>query len=329
VITAFLLAGLLLAVALSGLYSGWETGVYSLDRLRLRVASEQREPAALRLEELVRRPEDLVIATLVGTNLADYVATACTAALLLNAAVAEGLAEVYATAIATPLILVFGSFLPKDWFRRESNRLLTALSRPLWLWLRLVQLTGIVWALRKLTRALIRWIDPTRTEVEGDLLSRARTLHLLREGAARGALTHVQRDLIERVLNLSAVRVANVMIPRSRAATVSADIPRDEFLRVARMCHFSRLPVYRGDARRIVGVVNVYDVLTDPDAKPVAEHLRPPVTLAEHVTVSAALLKLQRTRQAMAIVVDRADHCVGVLTLKDLVEEVVGDLEVW
>ena len=130
-------------------------------------------------------------------------------------------------------------------------------------------------------------------------------------------------------MNLSAVRVDSVMIPRSRAATVPSDIPRDEFLRVARMAHFSRLPVYRGDARRIIGVVNVYNVLTDRHAQPVAEHVRPPVTLAEHVTVSAALLKLQRTREAMAIVVDRTDHCVGILTLKDLVEEVVGDLEVW
>ena len=327
--TILLLTGLLLTLALGGLYSGSETGVYCLDRLRLRVACEQREPAALRLEALVRHPENLVIAALVGTNLADYLAAACVAALLLNAAVAESLVEIYATAIAAPLVLVFAGIIPKDWFRRESNRLLTRLSRPLWLWLRLVQATGIVWALRTLSRTLIHWIDPSRVEADGDLLSRARTLHLLREGAARGALSHLQRDLIERVLNLSVVRVAGVMIPRSRAAVVPFDIARDEFLRVARMAHFSRLPVFRGDPRRIIGVVNVYDVLTDREAKPVAEHLRPPLTLAEYVTVSAALLKLQRAREAMAIVVDRGDHCVGILTLKDLVEEVVGDLEVW
>jgi len=328
-ITALLLAGLLFAIVLSALASGSETGVYCLDRVRLRVACEQREPAALRLESLVRRPEDMVISALVGTNVADYIATACMAALLLHAAVGEGLAALYATAIVTPLLLVFGGIIPKDLFRRESNRLLARLSGVLWIWLRLVRATGIVTVLRALPRAILRWLDPGRVDTEAALLPRAQTLHLLREGVARGGLTHLQRDLIERVLNLSSVRVSEVMIPRSRAALVPLDVARDDFLRVARMAHFSRLPTYRSDPRYIVGVVNVHDVLTDRDGKPVAEHMRPPVTLAEYVSVSAALLKLQGARQTMAIVLDRSDHCVGILTLKDLVEEIVGDLEVW
>jgi len=328
-ITALLLAGLLFAIVLSALASGVETGVYCLDRVRLRVACEQRDPAALRLEPLVRRPEDMVISALLGTNVADYVVTACVAALLLRAAVGEGLAELYATAIVTPLLLVFGGIIPKDWFRRESNHLMARLSGVLWLWLRLVRVTGLAAVLRALSRAVLRRLDPGRAEAETALLPRAQTLHLLREGAARGGLTHLQRDLIERVLNLSSVRVSEVMIPRSRAALVPLDVARDDFLRVARMAHFSRLPTYRSDPRYIVGVVNVHDVLTDRDGKPVAEHMRPPVTLAEYVSVSAALLKLQGARQTMAIVLDRSDHCVGILTLKDLVEEIVGDLEVW
>jgi CBS domain containing-hemolysin-like protein len=327
--TVLLLAGLLLAIGLSAFASGFETGVYCLDRLRLRVACEQRDPAALRLEPLMRHPEDLVISALVGTNVADYLATACMTALLLHLAITGGLAELYATAIVTPLLLVFGGIIPKDWFRRESNRLMARLSGPLWVWLRLVRTTGLVRALRALPRAVLRRLDPAQAESEAELLPRARTLHLLREGAARGGLTHFQRDVIERVLNLSGVRVSQVMIPRNRAAMIPQDIARQDFLRLARMAHFSRLPVYRGDMRHVVGVINVYEVLTDRDGQPIAEHTRPPLTLADYVSVSAALLKLQRARQTMAIVEDRAGHCVGVLTLKDLVEEIVGDLEVW
>ncbi len=324
-----LLFGSLVAVVLSGLSSGAETGVYCLDRVRLRVASEQGEPAARRLEELMRRPEDVVITTLLGTNVADYVTTACVTALLLNAAVAASLVEIYATAIVTPIILVFGGIIPKDWFRRESNHLLARLSWPLLLGLRAARATGLVGLLRGLTHGLLRWIDPEQVVPEGDLLPRTRTLHLLREGAARGGLTVLQRDLIERVLNLSGVRVADVMIRRARAAIVPRDIPRDDFVRLARMAHFSRWPVHDGDPRRIVGIVNVYDVLTDRAGQPVAAHVRPPVRLAEHLRVSAALVTLQRGRETMAIVEDRAGHCVGILTLKDLVEEVVGDLEAW
>ncbi len=329
-ITALLLIGLVLALVFSALASGVETGVYCLDHVRLRVACEQREPAALRLERLVRNPQAVVISALVGTNIADYIATACVVALLLRAAIHEGRAELYATVIATPLVLVFGGIIPKDWFRRESNRLMARLSGPVLLWVRLMQAVGVVAALRALPRAILRWLAPGRVEVEPDLLpSRARTLHLLREGAARGGLTRVQRDLIERVLNLSSVRVSDVMIHRNRAVLVPQDISREDFLRIARMAHFSRLPTYRGDPRHIVGIVNVYDVLTDRDSTPVAAHARPPVTLAEYVNVSAALLKLQRARETMAVVLDRTGNCVGILTVKDLVEEIVGDLEVW
>jgi CBS domain containing-hemolysin-like protein len=327
--TLVLLLGVVAGLVLSAFVSGVETGVYCLNPVRLRVAAEQGDPAARRLERLMRRPENLVITMLLGTNLADYFTTACVAALLLRAGTAANLTEVYATAIVTPLILVFGGIIPKDWFRREANRLLLHAS---WLVLVLVQAaqaTGLVWLLRTLSHALVRRVDPQRAGVQIDLLPRARALHLLREGVARGELTNLQRDLIERVLNLSDVRVTDVMIPRSRSAVAAVDLPRDEFLRIARMAHFSRLPVYRSNPRQIVGIVNVYDVLTDPARKPVAEHVRPPLALPENVSVSTALLRLQRARQTMAIVQDRANHCVGILTLKDLVEEIVGDLEVW
>ncbi|MCK4340613.1 MAG: DUF21 domain-containing protein [Phycisphaerae bacterium] len=327
--TALLLLGLLIAVMLSGLFSGSETGIYCLNHVRLRVAAEHGEAAARRLERLMRRPEDLVITTLLGTNVSDYLATVCVTALLLHAAVSENLAQIYATAIVTPLIFVFGGIVPKDWFRREANRLMMRLSGGVLLSLRLARATGLIWLLRGLTRVLIRMIDPQSTESEADLLPRARTLHLLREGAARGGLTLQQRDLIERVLKLSDIHCGDVMIPRPRAAMVPQDIARDDFLRIARMAHFSRLPVYRHSPRRVVGVVNVYDVLTDPESQAVAEHARPPLVLPVHTRVSAALRRLQQARQTMAIVQDGAGHCVGILTVKDLVEEIVGDLEAW
>ena len=80
----------------------------------------QNDTRARRLTSLVERPQDLVITTLLGTNVADYLATVCVTALLLRAAEAQNLAGIYATAILTPLILVFGGVMPKDWFQRES-----------------------------------------------------------------------------------------------------------------------------------------------------------------------------------------------------------------
>jgi CBS domain containing-hemolysin-like protein len=324
-----LLVGALIALALSAFFSGTETGIYCLNHVRLNVRTSQNDVRARRLTSLMQRPQDLVITTLIGTNVADYLATVCVTALLLHVAAVRNLAEVYATAILTPLILVFGGVMPKDWFQRESDRLMYPLASALTWCRRVAGWTGLLWLLRALTRSLVRRIDPLRAEADEDLLPRARMRRLLSEGAASGGLSSFQRDTLERVMNISRVRLADVMVPRQRAATVSVDIPRDDLLRIARVAHFSRLPVYRDDPRRIVGIVNVYHVLTDDEGKPIADHVQPATSLRATETVPAALLKLQQARQVMAIVTDRSGSCLGLFTMKDLVEEIVGELEAW
>jgi CBS domain containing-hemolysin-like protein len=326
--TIGLVIGAVVAVALSAFFSGTETGTYCLNRVRLRVRADQNEARARRLATLLERPQDLVITTLLGTNVADYLATVCVTALLLRAVSGE-LAEVYATAILTPVVLVFGGVIPKDWFQRESDRLMYWLALPL-TWCRQVAYwSGLLSVLGRLTQDLIRRIDPLRVGVQEDLLPRARVRRLLSEGAASGGLSVFQRDTLERVMNIAQVRVARVMVPRQRAATVPIDIAREDLLRIARMAHFSRLPVYADDPRKIVGIVNVYHVLTDEEEQPVAAYVREATYLHVTDTVPAALLKMQQARQVMAIVTDSTDNCVGVLTMKDLVEEIVGELGAW
>jgi putative hemolysin len=327
--TILLIMGALAAVGLSALFSGSETGIYCLDRVRLHVRRDQNDQQARRLARLMERHEELVITTLLGTNVADYLVTVCVTALLLRAAISASLAEIYAAAIVTPIILVFGGVIPKDWFQRQSDRLMYPLALPLkWCW-RVASWTGVVWLLRTLTRRLVKWVDPLRAASEQELLPRVRIRRLLREGAARGGLTPFQRDTIERVMNISRVCVVDVMVPQQRAAIVKIDIPREDLLRIARVAHFSRLPVYGDDPRRIVGIVNVYHVLTDDEQQPVAGHVQPATFARADESVPAALLKLQQARQVMGVVVDPAGNCLGLFTVKDLVEEIVGELEAW
>lgn len=273
--------------------------------------------------------ENVVITALLGTNVSDYVATVCVTALLLQMAAGRGLADVYATAILTPVILVFGGIVPKDWFRRDADRLMRVAALPLEVCMHVARYTGLLTGLRRLTRALIRWADPRGTADEAALLPRTRMTRLLQEGAARGGLSQYQRDLMRRILNMSEMRVGNVMTPRSRVAAVAEEIELEDFLRIARMAHFSRLPVYRGSPTHVVGVVNVYDVLSAEEALPIRSYVRPACTLHARDTASAALIRLQQQRETMAIVHDGSGRCVGVLTIKDLVEEIVGELAAW
>ena len=108
-ITTLLIAGAVLSVALSGLFSGTETGIYCLNRVRLRLYSEQGRRSARRIDELVSRPEDLIITVLIGTTIADYCASVCVAALLIRATGSGSQAEILTTLIMTPVIFAFGN----------------------------------------------------------------------------------------------------------------------------------------------------------------------------------------------------------------------------
>ncbi len=326
---AGLVLGVIAALAASSFFSGAETGVYCLNRVRLSVRADRGSPQARRLMDLMRRPQELVITTLLGTNVAEYVSTACVTTLILRLGDADHLAEVYATAILTPLILVFGAVLPKDWFRREADRLMLPASLPLMWALRLAKATGLVWGLNRLSEMLIAWIDPDHADRPEPLLPRLQMRRLLAEGAAAGGLSPFQRDTLERVMNISRTRLADVMVPRRRAAIVRADIGRADLLRIVRMAHFSRLPVHEGDSRRIVGILNVYHVLMDERERPVRAYIQPALFLRGDETVSAALVKMQQAHEVMAIVTDGSGACVGLVTIKDLVEEIVGELEAW
>ncbi len=316
-------------VLLSFYASGVETGSYCLNRVRLRVRTEEKRPAARMLSALLARHEDVVTMALLANALADYLATSAVTAMVIAAHGSAGEAELAATAIVAPTLLVFGGIVPKDLFRREADRLMYVLALPVTLTVAAARLTGFVAFIRAITRALVRLVDPAHAAAQQRVLPRANVMALLNEGAAQGGLSALQRDLIGRVMRLSEVAIGGVMVPRARVASVPIDIARDDFLRIARMAHFSRLPVWRGDPRRVVGMVNVYDALTDQEARPIAQHVRPVQSLHAGTSVSAALLQLQKQKQTMAAVVDRHGHCVGILTLKDLAEEVVGDLEAW
>jgi putative hemolysin len=323
------LVAALLGLVLSGLFSGAETGVYSLNRVRLRVRSEQGAPRARRLARLMERPDEIVITVLVGTNLADYICSISIAALVMLAGAPLHLSDLYAAAIGTPLVLVFGGIIPKDIFQRHADRLMYALSGPLLVCRQATRMVGASWLLRTVPRLILGALRHGGGQGDADLLPRVRMQRLLHEGAARGGLTRFQRDTIERILSLSRVSVGRVMVPLARAAVVPEHIARDDFLRIARMAHFSRLPVWRDHPASMIGIVTIFSVLTDPQQRPIAAHVRPAVVLRADETVPAALLKLQQSHEFMAIVTDRRGRCVGLLTLKDLVEEIVGDLEAW
>ncbi len=326
---AFWLAASLLLLLGSSFYSGTEMGLYRLNRLRLRLQAEGGPSRRIRaLHRLTQRAQETVLAILLGNNLANYLLTVCAASLIVEAfRVPETQAEFAIAAVLAPLVFVFGDVVPKNWFQSDTDRLMIRSVPLLHGTVVLFRYTGLLWLLQRLANAVVR---VTGHDLGTGLLTpRAEVLGLLHEGAAYGGLTVEQTQFIERVMNLADVRVGAIMVPRQRVVTVPLHCERSAFERVVRGTSHSRLPVVGSDRRNIVGLVSVQEVLACEADRPVETCLQSPLTLPASASAASALVRLRESERKLAIVMDRRHGYVGVVTLKDVVEEIFGELPAW
>lgn len=308
----------------SAIFSGLETGLYVVDRVRLAVRSGRGVRNASALEAEIERPERLLSALLIANNAANFAGSLGVAAVLSMFVVSDWWVVILNTLVVVPLLFIFGETIPKDLFRTRADQWMLAFT-PILVWIRrvltffgLVPLLGIV---AKLVQSLIRspqGIDPT---------ARARVSRLFRESAESGALTEEQLDLADRVMSLRRLTVAGEMTPWRQVVTATEpEIERDAS-RLARRTRRSRLPVL-GDDGRVVGIASVQELLLGN--RPADEVLdRAVIRFSPETPAMTALELLRVDRRPIGIVEGTDGRPLGVITLKDLVEPLLGDLRAW
>ena len=311
---------LVVATGFCALYCGLETGIYVLNKIRLDLRAEGGDHRARFLRRMLAKPNRLLAVLLIGTNLSSYAVTFAVTAMFVQAGAAAR-AEWYALAVVTPLLFVAGDSVPKGVFQRMPERLTYRLTWLLGASDALFTITGLSPLIRGVSWLLMR---PLRGR-HGVADERVRAIFA--EGRAAGVLTHVQSVMVDRVMQISEVTLPDVMVPMGRAATAGRDVDRAELIELARQNNHSRLPV-RDAGGAVVGVLDIYDVLTDESVTCPADRMAEPFLLPETLTVTEAICRMQRAGAMMAIV--HADNRpVGLITIKDLVEEIVGELEEW
>jgi len=249
-------------VVLSAIFSGLETGIYRLSRLRLRLSSEKGYLRYRLLGRVMRDGSGLLLSLLVANNLANYLATSSVTYLFLHSATSERWAELLATILTAPLLFVFAESLPKNIFLYRAD-LLTACFGPL-LYVTHKALTwcGIVPLLKLLSRLFARMIGstiPSRTMITSAQSHQVRAI--LRDTHDEGILSSVQTEMINRIVNIPGLRLTAVMVPMNQVHTVPLQCGRSTLLSRLKRHAYTRLPVWDGIASKIVGFVNVYEVL--------------------------------------------------------------------
>jgi len=322
--TTILLVAAVAAMLAAALVSGFETGIYALSHIRLRYRLSVNDRRARMVETLLARPQQLLAGILLAQNAAIYFTTAVVAALfqLSGLVWAEGLS----TVLLAVVFFVFVEAVPKNVFRRAADVLVYPLAKPFVYLAAAMRPAGSV--LRAITRLAAR-LGAEKREISDPFFTRERLAFYLREGLTEGILSDYQVELTHNILRGEKVTVARAMVPLDKVTMLPFGAPLVDFRQLSRANRFARYPVYRDSRENVVGVVNIYDCyLLQPCAFDLDMLMRPPVVFAPDVRVTEAVKTLREARQPMGVVVD-GQRAIGIVTLKDCLEEIVGELYAW
>jgi putative hemolysin len=317
-----------LSLLLTALYSGGEIGLYSLSKVRQRLRIHKQEPNALVLAGWLQRPTYVLEGLLVLQNVASFGFAAAVTGILSSYELSEMWQAVISTALITPMILIFAEIMPKDLFHTYADRWTYRLV-PLMKWsFRVATVVPVLPVVNLLSRLSMRVVNRNKPEAE-IAGPRSEMLMLFQESAATGLLSGTQQDLVQRALRLARISVREVMIPWARVVGVPATISEAGFRALVRRYNVSRMPVLGRSTSEVLGSVEVVDALEPAKVFKVTDHAHPMMTLIGEQSVRSAITLMQKARQTLAVVVDRQGRAIGLVTMKDLIEELVGDLENW
>ena len=330
-----LVLAVLICLVLSAFYSGSETALVSVNKIRINQLVESENTRANIIHRLVESPQRMLALTLVGTNLANVLIAQLGEGLVSRGLpnLAVSLQGLIATIGITTLLLIFGEILPKTIFRVKADAL--ALRYAYLLRLSEFVLAPLIYFVQTLTQFIIQLIDRSASTPSPD--AQREELRLLATMGERSGNLHTgQRRMIHSLLNLQDRTVEQVMVPLVDIVAIEKNAKCEDFLQIAADSGFSRIPVYEEQIYNIVGIVNLLDVIyngVEPDVREKLETLpntiepfiRTVLHVPESKNINALLKEIQHTRHTMVFAVDEYGGTVGLVTVEDLVEEIVGE----
>jgi len=314
---------LCVALFASAIFSGSETGLYRLSQARLEVDARAGRRSAKLLRYLVRRESAVLVTILVGNNLALEVLT--WRAKELGASTGEGFSQEFLVALTlTPIVFFLGEALPKDLFRRRPHATMA------WTADFLLVARFLLWPAERVLSLITKasgFLFGLRGEERRNVSTRESVERLLQEGALLGALEPRAEELARNALELRRVPVERVMTPWEKVVRVNGETDDEALRELVGDSQYSRLPVVDG-VGKVTGYLHQLEVLGDGVGSNPLSHLREVLTLSAGTPVDRALARL-RVRGVRMAIVGTAENPLGLVALKDLLEEISGDLGSW
>ena len=317
-----LLAALVILVAFSAFFSASETAFSSLNQIRLKSRADDGDASAARVLAMSEKYDKLLSTILIGNNIVNIAAASIGTILFTKALGAERGATV-STIVLTVVVLIFGEVTPKSLAKEMPETVATAVSPVLNLLM--VVFTPLTWLFTQWKRLLGHFIHSK----EEDTITEGELMTMVSEAENDGELTDRESQLIRSAIEFDDVEVEEILTPRVDVIAVEDDTSLDEVARTFAESGYSRLPVYHGTIDNIIGVVHEKDFYLSRLKKEVTleDLVTPTLYTTGSTQISQLLRTLREQHHHMAVVVDEYGGTEGIITLEDILEELVG--EIW
>ena len=320
----------LLLLCFSGFFSGSETALTAASRARMHAAEKDGDNRASIVSKLLNMRERLLGGILLGNNMVNILASVLTTAVFTNVFGTGGKALVGATVLMTLLILIFAEVLPKTYAISQPDKMALKVARPINLIVKIfAPIVSIVQVIVNGTLRLFGVDTKASAWTAADEIKGAVDLHLEEGGVAKRA-----RDQIYGVLEIGELDVEDVMIHRKNVIMLDVNLPAEQIVKEVLDSGHSRIPLFEEDQDNIIGVLHVMDILKsiskasgDFSAVNAKKIMRETWFVPETTSVVKQLRAFQQKREHFALVVDEYGALMGVLTLEDILEEIVGDIQ--
>ncbi|MEQ5855787.1 HlyC/CorC family transporter [Halomonas sp. EF61] len=321
-----LLFGLLfLLIALSGFFSSSETGMMSINRYRLSHQANSGQRNAKRVMRLLARPDRLIGVILIGNNFVNNLAASIATIIAIHF-FGDVSGPAISTAILTIVVLIFAEVTPKTFAAVKPERIAYPASMILEPLLKL--LYPLVWVVNVISNGLLRLLGVKNIDGNGDNLTRDELRTVVHEAGT--LIPHRHQAMLLSILDLENVTVNDIMVPRHEVVGIDLDDSLEDILTQIRTSQHTRLPVFKGDINSIIGMLHLRNAARflsrgEVTKAAIVQEAREPYFIPESTPLHTQLLNFQKQKRRIGIVVDEYGDVEGLVTLEDILEEIVGE----
>ncbi len=323
------LFAIFLLVGLSAFFNGSETALTAASRARMHALEQEGNKRAALVNRLLASPEKLIGAVLLGNTLVDVLASALASGLAVMLVGEVGI--VYASVIMTVMIVIFAAVLPKTYALAASDRvamLVAPIMRVI-----IIMLAPFVRAIEFVVRQLLK-LTPSKTDDEANILAAHEEIRgTIELQTKEGAVGRHDAHMLGGVLDLGDLKVEDIMVHRTKMETVSADEPPESVIAEVLKTQYSRIPIWRDEPENIIAVLHTKDLLAalseaqwDVARLDVMSFAAKPWFVPDSTSLKDQLNQFLKQKQQMALVVDEYGEVQGLITLEDILEEIVGQI---